>query len=240
MFKKSYKFKIRSKQIQLVIDKILLLKLMRELNGRFWGLFSLIMLDISLILCFYIRPELRDISTAFSEFGTYAETAPYFTAGLFAGAYGLWRWRNYISRSSKNPGLVTLLLTIIIISFFMIAFSPLGLNNTVDLFHYFGFGLAGIGMILTVVADLLFRKTKEGKHKFSWQLVRILSLLMIVFGGVITVLSSEKFGYELGKSLLGESLVLTGFGIWVLTRTYQGEGVQTGFAKILHKVLIIE
>jgi len=213
---------------------------MKKLNGRFWGVYSLIMLDIALAICFYIRPELRDISTAFSDFGTYAETAPYFTAGLLAAGFGLWRWRNYISKSSKNPSLVTLFLTLIIVSVFVVAFMPLGLNNTVDSLHYFGFGLAGVGMILTVFADLLFRKTKKGKHKLKWQLVRVLSLLMISIGGVITIFSAEKFGRVLELALLGEMLVLTGFGIWVVTRTYQGEGVRTGFSRVLHKVLIIE
>lgn len=240
MAKKRYKFKIRSKKIQLVADKFLLLKLMRKLNGRFWGLYSLIVLNSALALCFYIKPELREISTAFSDFGTYPETAPYFTAGLLAVGYGLWRWRNYISRSSKNPSLVTLFLTLVIVSFFMMAFLPIGLNDTVDSLHYFAFGLAGVSVVLTVFADLLFRKTRKGKHQLKWQLVRILSILMITVGGVITVFSAEKFGSVLELALLGETLVLLGFSVWVAARTYQGEGVQSGFSKILHKVLIIE
>ena len=101
---KKYKFKIKSKKIQLVADKLLLLKLFKKLNGRFWGIYGLLMFVVFMAICFIILPEYRDVSTAFSDFGTDIRTAPFFTAGLFFAGYGLWRWRNYLAKSSKSPG----------------------------------------------------------------------------------------------------------------------------------------
>lgn len=236
----NFKFKIRSKKIQVVLDKILLIKLMRKLNGRFWGVFGLLVLDSMLLLCFYIQPELQSISTAFSDFGTYAKTAPYFTVGLLAGAYGLWRWRNYLSKASTRPGLVTLFLSFIIFGLYVVALTPLGINETVDTLHYIGFAFAGAGMIMTVTADtFLTRVKKNRRNKTAWQLYRFLNILLIIFGMTVTMLSADRFGDPLQLSLLGETLILVGFSNWVIDRTYQGEGVQSGFSKALDKVLII-
>lgn len=237
---KKYSITLKTRKIQLVADKILLLRMLRKLNGRFWGIFGLVMLFISILINFAIRPELRDVSTAFSDFGTDVRTSPYFTAGLFAGAYGLWRWRNYLERSMKNPGLITLLITLIIIGLYMVAFLPLGWKDSVTWLHYFGFTLAGVSMSLTVLVDILLRKTRRGRNQRTWQLFRIVSLVEIIVGMIITIMSADAFDFGLDHSLLGESLILLGFGQWVLIKTYQAEGVKSGFSRALGKVVIIK
>lgn len=237
---KQYKIKLKSRKIQVVADKVLLLRMMRRLHGRFWGIFGLIMLELGLLICFILRPELRSLSTAFSDFGTDIQTAPFFIGGVFAAAYGLWRWRNYVSRTFKNPGIITLLITTIIVGLYMIVFMPVGINDTIDRLHYLGFGIAGLGMASTVLADLILRKTKKGKGFRKWQAIRLVSLGFILIGLTITLLSAERFDFNMDISLVGESMLLVGFGIWVITKTYQGEGARSNISKLINKILIIQ
>lgn len=237
---KKYRIRIKSRKILLVLDKVLLLRLMRRLEGRFWGVFGLLLLNVALLICFLLRPDLQTVSTAFSDFGTDIQTAPFFIAGVFGAAYGLWRWRNYVSKSFKNPGIITLLLTLIILGLYLIVFMPVGITDTIERLHYFGFALAGAAMALTVVADLLLRRTKRTKNFRRWQFVRVLSLLMIISGFTITLLSANRFNFDLNISLIGESLLLWGFGLWVIVKTYQGEGTRSGVSRLLNKVLIVQ
>ncbi len=237
---KQYKLRIKSKKIQVVTDKVLLLRLMRRLHGRFWGIFGLVMLELGLIICFLIRPELRLLSTAFSDFGTDTQTAPFFIGGVFAAAYGMWRWRDYVSRTFKNPGIITLLITIIIIGLYLIVFMPVGINETIDELHYLGFGIAGTGMAATVLVDLLLRKSKKGRGFRKWQIIRLISLGLILIGLTITLLSADRFNFDMEISLVGESMLLVGFGVWVVVKTYQGDGARSNVSKLLNKILIIQ
>lgn len=237
---KRYRFRLRSRNIQIILDKFLLLKLAKRLNGRFWGIYGLLGLGVSLLLCFNIRQDLQVWSTAFSDFGGDIRTAPYFTAGIFVSAYGLWRWRNYLTSSSKRPGIITMLITFTILGLYMVAFMPIGWNNTIETLHYAGFTLVGISMALTVLADTLLRKIRKSKRTRQWQLVRISSLLFIVTGLVITALSTARFNMVLDVALIGELLMFYGYGLWVVTKTYQGEGARSSFSRLLAKVVIID
>lgn len=237
---KRYKFRLSSHRFIVVADKILFIRLLRSLNGRFWGIFGLLILYISLAICFYISPDLQTWSTAFSDFGTDIKTTTLFSFGLFACGYGLWRWRNYLIQSSKTTGLVLISLTAIIIGAYFVALMPIRINDTIDDLHYLGFFLGGTGMVATVIVDMLLRKVKKGANRKYWQTLRLISLLLIISGLTITVLSNKRFSEQFDYALLGESLVLTGFSIWVLIRTIQGEGVKTNFSKVLSKVLIVD
>lgn len=237
---KKYKFKLKSKKIQLVADKILLFKLFKKLNGRFWGVYGVVIFSIFMLISFVILPDSRNVSTALSDFGTDIRTAPLFTAALFFAGYGLWKWRNYLAASSKTPSLVTLSITGIIVGLYMIAFLPVGVNDTVEMLHYFGFGIAGFFMVVSVLVDLLLRKTKKGKSQRKWQIIRIASLVLIISGVVVTFLSADRFGSLLTHALIGEGLILLGFATWVIARTYQPEGLQSGFSKVLNKIIIVE
>ncbi len=237
---KKYRFTFRSRKIQVILDKLLLLRLFKRIHGRYWGVFGLLMLLIFLSICYAIARESIDWSLAISVFGTDTRTIPYFTAGLFIGAYGLWRWRNYLNRTTSNPGLITILITMTIVGLYLVAFMPLGWTHTVETIHYFGFALAGISMVLTVLADFLLTKTRKSKNQRKWQIIRLVSILTILAGLVITLLSTRRMDFILNIALIGELMILVGYGIWIITKTYQGEGRKTGVSKLLNKLIIIK
>lgn len=237
---KKYKFKVRSRKIQVIADKIIFLRVLKRIHGRYWGIFGLAMLTTALGICYAIERETIDWSIAISTFGTDTRTIPYFTAGLFAGAYGLWRWRNYLNRTTTNPGVITLLITLTILGLYMVAFMPLGWTHTVETLHYLGFAIAGVSMALTVLADIVLRKTKKSKHQRKWQFIRLFSMLMIITGLVVTYLSSTRMNFVLNSALAGELAILLGYGVWIVTKTYQGEGRKTGVSKLLNKIVIID
>ena len=236
---KKLKLKLKSKKIVVVADRLLLLRAARRLHGRFWGIVGLFGLTTGLVICFLITPELFEPSTAFSDFSKDIRTAPYFAGSIFFGAYGLWRWRNYVSRTFKRPNLSVLLITTTIIGLYIVALMPVAWGDRAYAVHIFGFVLAGASMALTVFADLLLRKTRKSKKRRQWQLIRIASILFIVAGGAITALSTEKNNI-LQAALIGESLILVGFGMWVFVKTYQGEGPRSRLSKVMSKVVIVE
>jgi peptidoglycan/LPS O-acetylase OafA/YrhL len=238
--KKKYKFTFRSKKIQLILDKLLLIQLVKRIHGRYWGVFGLAILLVLLSICYAIARDSADWSVAISVFGTDTRTAPFFTAGLFFGGYGLWRWRNYLNRTTNNPGIITTLITLTIVGLFMVAFMPLGWTHTVETLHYIGFALAGISMVLTVLADFLLTKTKKSKNQKKWQITRLISISIILIGLIITLLSTNRMNNILNLALLGELLILIGYGLWIITKTYQGEGRKTGVSKLLNKLVIIK
>lgn len=237
---KKYRFTFRSRKIQVIVDKLLLLQFLRRIHGRYWGVFGLFALSVMLSVCFLIRNEPIDWTMMISKFGTDTKTIPYFTAGLFIGAYGLWRWRNYLNRTTTSPGVVTTLITLTIVGLYLVAFMPLGWTHTVETLHYFGFALAGISMALTVLADIALLKTRKSKNQRKWQFIRMISMILIVSGLIITLLSSNRMDNILTIALVGELCILLGYAIWIITKTYQGEGRKTGASKILNKLVIIK
>jgi hypothetical protein len=237
---KKYRFTFRSRKIQVILDKLLLLRLFKRIHGRYWGVFGLMILLLLLGICYAIARDTVDWSFAISVFGTDSRTAPYFTAGLFFGAYGLWRWRNYLNRTTLNPGVLTILITLTIVGLYLVAFMPLGWTHTVETIHYFGFALVGISMVLTVLADFILTKTRKSKNQRKWQIVRIISIITILTGLVITLLSTSRMDFILNIALIGELMVLIGYAIWIITKTYQGEGRKTGVSKLLNKLVIIK
>ncbi len=237
---KKYRFTFRSRKIQVIVDKLLLLQFFRRIHGRYWGIFGLLALSVLLGVCFLIKNEPVDWTMMISKFGTDTKTIPYFTAGLFIGAYGLWRWRNYLNRTTTSPGVITTLITLTIVGLYLVAFMPLGWTHTVETLHYFGFALAGISMALTVLADIALVKTRKSKNQRKWQIIRMFSMVLIVTGLVITLLSSNRMDNILSIALVGELAILLGYAIWIITKTYQGEGRKTGASKILNKLVIIK
>lgn len=179
------------------------------------------------------------ISTAFSDFGRDVRTAPFFAGSMFFAAYGLWRWRNYLSRTVKRPGPVLVLLSLTILGLYLVALMPVSWKPWPYRVHLFGFALAGVSMVLTVVADGLLTKTKKSAYPFASRVLRMLSVLLIIIGGYITLVSTEALNwYQL--SLLGECLILLGYTIWVYMKTIQGEGPRTKLSVLLGKIVEIK
>ncbi len=238
--RKEDRLKIDTRKFQFVLDEFFLLKYFQGLNGRHWGLAGILGLDLGLLASFIIKTDLWTRSATFSQFGTDIRTAPYFTASLFFGAYGLWRWRNYLRRTTHRPGITTTLITLTILGLYVVAFMPLGWTHRVTQIHYFGFFVAGVSIMGTVIVDMLLYKTRDNKYKRYWQSLRLISTLFILAGIVITSLSSTALNEYLKLGLVGEISILIGYTTWVFIKTYQGDCPNSNLAGFLDKVTDIE
>lgn len=237
--KHKYKITFREKRLFVTLDRVLFFKTLQKLHGRFWGIAAINGLMLGLGICFLIRPEMFKISTAFSDFGLDVRTAPFFAGSMFFAAYGLWRWRNYLSRTVKRSGPVLVLLSLTILGLYLVALMPVSWRPWPYRIHLFGFALAGLCMVLTVIADGLLTKTKKSTHLTRNRILRLLSVVLIVTGGYITFGSTDLVGwYEL--SLLGECLILLGYTIWVYMKTIQGESPRSRLSVLIGKIIEIK
>lgn len=236
---KVFNLKLRSKQVRVIADKLLFIELLKNLEGRLWGLAAVYGISIGFALCFVIQPEMLAWSTAFSDFGRDERTAPYFAGAIFYGAFALWKWRGYLERTSQIRGISTLFVTMTILGFYTVALMPVSWEPVASTLHYIGFAVAAVSMLLTVSFDFLLRKTHDPNNHRLWQLIRILSMLGIVAGVVITA-QSELFDDDFDMALLGELLILFSYSTWVLIKTYRPEGEQSAISKTLAKIVTIE
>src|SRR5690606_26920792 len=148
-----------------------------------------------------------DISTALSDFGNHTRTATFFAISVFFGAFGLWRWRNYLARTWKRTMPVTGLITIPVVSLYVMALMPVGWKPWPYRIHVAALTVAGLSMIATVVADGLLSRTRRSASANAWRLLRFSSVCLIIIGGWLTFGSSDFVGwYRL--SLLGEGTML--------------------------------
>lgn len=234
--KKYFRVNYKNQKIRLLLDKVLIFRFFSNLHGRFWGVAGISMMILGFTACFAIRPDLRHISTAFSDFGNDVRTAPYFAGSVFVGAYGMWRWRNYLARTWKRAMPVTGLITFTIFGLYIVALVPISWNSPI---HMFGMILTGISMLATVVFDGLLSKPSKRSQLIPWRTVRFSSFFLIVIGGWLTFGSSQFVGwYDI--ALLGECLMLLGYLLWVGVKTYQGEGNRSQLSKSLHCIVLID
>jgi hypothetical protein len=236
---RSVQFTYRKHHILVLLDKVLFFRFMRNLHGRFWGITGVSVMLVGFTICFMIRPELIHPSTAFSDFGNDIRTAPYFAGSVFFAAYGMWRWRNYLYRTWQRAMPVTGLITLTVLGLYLVALMPVSWRPIPFYIHNFGVILAGASMLATVILDGLL--TKNGKHRKAplWRITRFLSFALIIVGGILTAGSTEWLGwYKL--TLVGESLLIAGYFVWIAFKTSQGEGNRTVLSRILKKVIFID
>lgn len=234
-----YSLRYGKKTVRFIGDRVVLFRLMRNLHGRFWGVAGLTIMLAGLIVCLVIEPEMVSWSTAFSDFGRDVRTAPYLAVSLFFGAYGLWRWRNYLRRTLRHARPVTTLVGLTVTGFYIAALMPVAWEPWPYRLHILGVIIAGIGMAATVVLDTLLIKTRRNKNVMWWRNLRIISFFLICYGGYVTFGSNSKVGwYDL--SLLGELMMFIGYGMWVIDKTYRGEGARSRLSKLLSKVVLID
>ncbi len=234
-----YTIRYGKRSIGLLIDKVIIFRLMRRLHGRFWGVAGVLIMGFFLSVCFAIRPDMLDWSTAFSDFGKDPRTAAYLAAALFFGAYGLWRWREYLRRTLKHARPVTGLIYMTILGLYIAALFPVAWSGWPYRMHFIGVVIFGISMAMTVVVDTLLTRTRKKKGAWLWQFFRLLSFMLIVIGGYVTFGSAEVINwYEL--SLLGELLMFVGFTIWIVDKTYRGEGGRSRLSRLLHGLVLID
>jgi hypothetical protein len=227
------------KTIYFIADKVIIFRLMQKIGNRLWGVWGLAFMTAGLLVCFAIRPDMRQWSTAFSDFGNDVRTAPYLAASLFFGAYGLWRWRNYLRKTLSRARPITTLVSLTVIGLYTAALMPIAFESWPYKVHIAGVTLAGVSMAATVVVDTLLTKHSRGNSLFWWKSLRFTSFLLIVVGGFITFGSiSDLRWFEL--ALLGELMMLTGYGFWIFDKTYKGEGSRTQLSRLLHKIVLVD
>lgn len=236
---KQYTFDFRHHRFRVLIDKILIFRLFRSLHGRFWGLAAGFGMLFGLSLCFLIRPDMLSFATAFSDFGKDTRTAPYFAGSMFFAAYGLWHWRNYLSRTLKRTKPILLLLTITILGLYLVALMPISWKPWPYRIHLIAMAIVGISTAATVIFDILLSKTKKGTNANSIRLIKMTSFLLIVVGGWLTLGSSEAFGWFY-VSLPAELMMLGGYLIWIALKTYQGEENRSRISRLLHRVILVD
>jgi|GEM_PF-1258656 len=235
---KYWRFRYRKKRVKISIDRVLFLRFLRKIHGRFWGITAIIGMLVGFGVCFFIKPEMLAVNTTFSEFGSDIRTAPYFSGSVFFAAYGMWKWRRYLSRTWKRTMPVTGLLMLTVVGLYLIALMPLEWRPVPHYIHIVGVILAGVSMFATVVLDGMLSKTWTGYKSVYWQMWRIVSILSIILGGWLTLGSSDLLGrYDVG--LIGESLMLLGYFIWILIKTYKGEGQRTMLSRLLKDLVLV-
>lgn len=232
---KYVKIKFRRRKLKLLLDKVLVFRFIRNLHGRFWGVTAVAGLTLGLSICFLIRPDMLNISTAYSDFGNDIRTAPYFSGAIFFAAYGLWRWRNYVARTLKHNTIFYYLLSFTIIGLYLVALMPVSWHPWPYRIHVFGFALAGISIATLVIVDGLISKTRRTKHLRTWRLIRLVSFVLIVVGGILTF-GSIPAVHWFDLSLLGETLMLGGFALWIYFKTYVGEGAQSKLSLMAKRI----
>lgn len=194
---------------------------------------------VGLTVCFLIRPDWIDPHTAFSDFGTDVRTAPYFSISVLAAAYGLWRWQSYLHRTWKRTMPVTGLITLTVLGLYLVALMPVSWRPIPFHIHMFGFLLAGLGMLATVILDGLLTSIRPKHGIIIWHIVRFVSVTSIAIGGYITLGSSPLLEWY-GLSLVGETLMLGGYWLWVVQKTAIGEGNRSTISRALKKIVLID
>lgn len=235
----SYSVRYGKKTIRFIGDKVLIFRLMRSLHGRFWGVVGVLIMTIGFTVCFLIERDMLHWSTAFSDFGRNVRTAPYLAASLFFGAYGLWRWRNYLKRTLRHARPVTTLVGFTVVGLYVAALMPVAWEPIPYRIHIIGVSVAGLSMAATVVADTLLTRTRREGSVALWRFFRLCSFLFIVSGGYLTLGSSNIVGI-FDIALLGELLMLVGYTIWIVDKTYRGEGGRSKLSLLLRRIVLID
>lgn len=235
---RSVSFTYKQRHIQVLLDKVLLFRFIRNLHGRFWGFAGIGVMLLGFTVCFLIRPDMIKPSTAFSDFGNDIRTAPYFSGAVFFAAYGLWRWRNYLFRTWRRTMPVTGLITLTVLGLYLVALMPVSWRPWPHYIHMFGVTLAGASMLVTVILDSLLTKSRSRLASF-WRVVRFASFVLITGGGFLTAGSTDILEW-FNLALVGESMLLAGYLCWIILKTYEGEGNTTVLARILRKMIFID
>ena len=135
--------------IHVIADKVIIFRLMRNLHGRFWGVAGVLIMLGGFTACFLIRPDMLHVSTAFSDFGSDVKTAPWFAAAMFFGAYGLWRWRNYLRRTLKHSKPVIWLTGFTVAGLYVAALMPVAWEPWPYRIHMAAVTVVGISMAVS-------------------------------------------------------------------------------------------
>jgi len=232
-------FEFQKHHLKVIWNNVLIFNLFRKLHGRFWGIASIAIFIVGFTICFLIRPDMIQSSTALSDFGNDVRTAPYFAGTLFFASYGLWRWRNYLLRTLKRSRLMLTLLLLTIVGLYIVALMPLSWKPWPYYIHLFGMTLVGVSAAATVVFDVLLSKTRKGQSANNTRIIKLIAFMLILSGGWITVASLPMTQW-MHISLVGEAMMFIGYSIWIIIKTYQGEEPQSAFSRLLNKIIFVD
>jgi len=236
---KVYNFTFHNHQFRVLFDDAVIFRVFQKLHGRFWGLAGILGLIVGLSACFLIRRDMIRFSTAFSDFGLDVRTAPYFAGAVFFGAYGLWRWRKYLSRTLKRKQPILILISFTIIGLCMVALFPVSWVPWGQRIHYLGVTITGVSMAATVVFDTLLSKTRKRQNAGRTKLIKFVAFASIVIGGWLTLGSSQAVDW-FQVALVGEGLMLLGYALWIAIKTYQGEDPRSALSRQLKRIVLID
>lgn len=232
-------FTFKSRTVKVVLDKVLIFRFLQRLHGRFWGVAGMLIMLTGFTICAFITPEVVTPSAAISDFGSDIRTAPYFAGSMFFAAYGLWRWRNYLMRTLKRKHPISWFIMLTIIGLYLVALMPVSWRPVAYNIHMFGTILAGLSIAATVVADNLLSRVQARSHLGFWRFLRMVSFTLIIAGGTITIGSLDEVQwFEL--TLIGEAMMLAGYGIWIGIKTYLGEGSRSQLSKLLKNIVLVD
>jgi hypothetical protein len=232
-------FSFRRHRLKVLWDDAIILGFFKNLHGRFWGLAGMGILVIGVGICFLIRPDLISGSTALSNFGSDVRTAPYFAGAMFFSAYGLWRWRGYLSRTLKHTRPILFLMMLTILGLFIVALWPVSYKNWPYYVHIFGMSLIGISAGMTVIFDILLSKTRKNQNTYRTRLIKMLAFFLILIGGCVTVASTRLLKW-LDISFFGETMLIAGYTIWIIIKTYQGEEPRSALSRLLRRIVLVD
>jgi hypothetical protein len=236
---KQYTFNYRHHRFRVLADKILIFRVIKNLHGRFWGLAGAMGLSFGLAVCFLIRPEMLHMSTAFSDFGLDVRTAPYFSGSMFFAAYGLWRWRNYLKRTLRRTKPILALISITILGLIIVAIMPVSWQPWPAKLHYIGMAMTGISAAAAVIFDILLSKTPRENRANIIRIIKMVAFMLIVVGSWLTLGSSAWLGW-FNISLPSEIMLMGGYFIWIILKTYQGEDPRSRLSRLLNRIILVD
>lgn len=234
-----YRFTFRKHRFSVLLDDVLIFRLFKKLHGRFWGLAGILGMMSGVVICFIIKPNMLHPNTPISDFGMDVRTAPYFVISVLFGAYGLWRWRNYLARTLKRTRPILALITLTIIGLYMVALFPVSWQPWPYRLHFIGVTITGLSIAATVIFDILLSKTRKNQNAVKTRFVKMVAFLCIIIGGWLTFGSSDTIDW-FNVALIGELLMLSGYAIWIGIKTYQGEDPRSALSRQLKNIIFID
>lgn len=236
---KSMQIQLRKYKITVILDKVLLFQFFRRLHGRFWGVVGVNGMILILVISYTLQPALLENNQPISMLGTDVRTAPYFAGAMFFASYGLWRWRRYLVRTLKRPRPLTWLVMVTIFGLYIVALMPLSWYPVGYNAHMFGMSLVVLSILATVIIDALLTRTHPSSTALWWRMVRLSSVILILVGGYLTLVSTQSLGW-LQASLPGEIMIITGYSLWIYLKTYQGEGKRSRISRLLKRIVLVD
>jgi hypothetical protein len=179
----------------------------RLVPTQIYGLLSVLVLAVGIIVNYSIRPDLFGASIAYSTLGIQPVTAYIFSGTLLAAAFFFLYESHYIRNRLQRYACYSISL-----GFSIVAIVPINQGETTDLIHGIGTTIALVGLFLSLFLGV--------SNRWNWlrmtkRVVYVIMIVLAILATVITILSSNRLGV---LNLLGfaELSGLTVFAGWIM------------------------